>query len=94
MRKFESIYEIVRQIPSGSVMTYGQVAAEAGTNARSVAWALASSTDSTLPWYRVVGAGGVLVIGKRSVDLMAKQEDLLRGEGVVCVDGRVSSFTS
>ena len=52
---------IVRQIPKGKVATYGQVAAAAGYPGyhRQVAQMLSKSGD-TLPWQRVVGAGGQL----------------------------------
>ena len=38
-RHFDAIYEVVRAIPAGYVMSYGQVGAEAGgVSARVVGW--------------------------------------------------------
>ena len=38
---FEEVYEIVREIPAGKVMTYGQIARRLGTrDPRKVGWAL------------------------------------------------------
>jgi methylated-DNA-protein-cysteine methyltransferase-like protein len=56
---FEEIREAVRRIPYGKVSTYGEVARAAGhpKAARRVAWALKQTGDS-LPWFRVLGAGG------------------------------------
>src|SRR5207247_1994461 len=51
--------ETVRRIPRGKVATYGDVAKAAGFpgSARQVVWAL-HNAGATLPWHRVVGAGG------------------------------------
>ncbi len=55
------VLAVIRAIPRGKVMTYGAVAAAAGSPhaARGVAWILHSSSSSAaLPWHRVVGRGG------------------------------------
>lgn len=54
----ECFREIVRRIPRGSVMTYGEVAEAAGHPgcARQVVWALRNAGPD-MPWHRVVGAG-------------------------------------
>lgn len=88
---FQSIFEVVRAIPPGRVMSYGQVGAEAGASARVVGWAMANVPDGEVPWQRVVGADGYLRIGRRSVALMDAQRKLLEREGVAfkdngCVD--------
>jgi methylated-DNA-protein-cysteine methyltransferase-like protein len=48
----------VRRIPKGRVATYGEVAAASGHPgaARQVVWALRAG--ESVPWHRVVGAGG------------------------------------
>ena len=53
---FERILEVVRSIPRGRVMTYGQVAAVAGLprGARVVGYALRGAKGA-VPWQRVVG---------------------------------------
>ncbi len=69
----------------GEVVTYGEVAAEAGYPgaARAVGRLLATS-DGAHPWWRVVTATGRLVPGHE-----AEHERRLAAEGVTVVDGRV-----
>ena len=58
---FEKIYDVVRQIPKGTVATYGQVAALAGNKrwARVVGYALHVNPDpENIPCYRVVTKDG------------------------------------
>jgi methylated-DNA-protein-cysteine methyltransferase related protein len=52
---------IIKKIPRGKVVTYGQVAALAGNplGARQVAWVLhSSSRKDRLPWHRVINIFG------------------------------------
>jgi methylated-DNA-protein-cysteine methyltransferase related protein len=81
---FEKVYRVVRTIPRGRVATYGQVARLAGRPraARMVGWAMSvSSPARPVPWHRVVGAGGRLLISK-AVQYFQIQKGLLRQEGV------------
>jgi methylated-DNA-protein-cysteine methyltransferase-like protein len=58
---YQDIYAVVRRIPRGRVATYGQVAELAGLpgHARQVGYALHALTNgTTVPWHRVVNAGG------------------------------------
>jgi methylated-DNA-protein-cysteine methyltransferase-like protein len=59
---FARMLDVVRRIPYGKVATYGDVAYVAGFpgSARQVAWALHKS--SGLPWHRVVGAAGRIML--------------------------------
>lgn len=60
---YEKIYEVVRQIPRGTVATYGQIAALAGNRrwARVVGYALHVNPDPEhIPCYRVVNREGKL----------------------------------
>lgn len=62
-RSFEdSIVSVIRAIPEGDVMTYGEVAAAAGFpgRARGVGRILAISPEE-MPWWRVVGADHRLI---------------------------------
>jgi len=77
-----TINAVVRQIPRGSVMSYGQVGQLAGCTARVAGWAMANVTDEDVPWHRVVGSDGYLRIGRKSVALQELQRSLLRKEGV------------
>jgi methylated-DNA-protein-cysteine methyltransferase-like protein len=58
---FEQVYEVVRKIPEGKVMTYGQIAAKLGTkDARRVGHALHANRDRETPCHRVVNKEGRL----------------------------------
>ena len=84
---FDRILRQVRRIPRGKVATYGDVAYAAGFPgaARQVVWALHSSKG--LPWQRVVGAGGkILLPGENGME----QRFRLENEGVKFVGPRVS----
>jgi alkylated DNA nucleotide flippase Atl1 len=59
--RLERIYDTVRDIPSGNVASYGQVAEIAGIprGARQVGWALRQlSRGEDVPWHRVITASG------------------------------------
>lgn len=81
---YAPVYAVVRAIPAGKVMTYGQVAdATTGVavTARQVGNAM-RFVPSDVPWQRVVGAGGYLPIAKRSPEAKLLQRRLLTLEGV------------
>jgi methylated-DNA-protein-cysteine methyltransferase-like protein len=80
------IRDTIRKIPKGKVATYGDVARAAGFpgSARQVVWALHKSRG--LPWHRVLGAGGkVLLPGESGLE----QRLRLETEGVAFRSGRV-----
>ena len=83
---FPEIRAQVRKIPRGKVATYGDVAYAAGFPGagRQVAWALHSSRG--LPWQRVVGAGGKILLPGAAG---AEQRLRLQQEGVVFLGLRV-----
>lgn len=76
---------IVAQIPSGRVMTYGQIAALAG-NARAarIVGGIAHFGDPDLPWQRVVNKQGGLAAGYPGGRSGHKQ--VLEAEGVEVSD--------
>jgi methylated-DNA-protein-cysteine methyltransferase-like protein len=77
---FDEIRAMIRKIPRGKVATYGAVAKAAGFPgaARQVVWAL-KGTDGRLPWHRVLGSGGkILLPGSAGAD----QQLRLKSEGV------------
>lgn len=88
---FEKIYDVVRQIPKGTVATYGQVAALAGNKrwARVVGYALHVNPDpENIPCYRVVTKDG------RVSEAFAfgggnRQMELLEADGVRFEEGHV-----
>jgi methylated-DNA-protein-cysteine methyltransferase-like protein len=61
------IFDVVRRIPAGRVLTYGDVAALAGLpgHARLVGYALHALPDgTTVPWHRVINARGGISTGR------------------------------
>lgn len=79
-----SVVRVIEAIPSGDVVTYGEIAAEAGYPgaARAVGRVLRTSTG--LPWWRVVTASGRLVPGNET-----EHASRLNSEGVVTKNGKV-----
>lgn len=92
---YERIYAIVRRVPEGKVVTYGQVAALAGIprHARQVGYAMHALPEGTdVPWQRVINAKGeVSPRGGGEGWEEGFQRHLLEEEGIVFDDaGRVS----
>jgi alkylated DNA nucleotide flippase Atl1 len=80
----DRVIAVVRAIPEGYVMTYGDIARRLGLKTpRQVGAVLARGSGST-PWHRVIHADGSLVKG-----LISEQSRLLRSEGVDVIGGRV-----
>jgi methylated-DNA-protein-cysteine methyltransferase related protein len=78
----ERVFRIVRMIPRGRVMTYGQIAAILGDGytPRTVGFVMHSADDKT-PWHRVINAQG----GCSTRGLVLphdKQQRMLEAEGV------------
>lgn len=83
----ERVITIIKQIPEGKVMTYGQIASMAGSprGARQVVRILHSmSSKYHLPWHRVINSKGE--IGIKNGELHTRQKLLLQDEGVVFLD--------
>lgn len=76
---------VLHSLRPGEVVTYGEVAAEAGYPGagRAVGRVLATGGDG-LPWWRVVTAAGRLVPGHE-----AEHARRLAAEGVAVADGHV-----
>jgi methylated-DNA-protein-cysteine methyltransferase related protein len=82
MNLFEQVYDVVKRIPVGMVMTYGQVAKVVGTrDARRVGQALHANRSSQIPCHRVVFANGSLAPGFAFGGCAEQKERLLK-EGV------------
>jgi len=84
------LYELVKRIPKGRVLTYGQLASAARLpgGARAAGRAMAASPrGQAIPWHRVVAAGGRIAIREPFASL---QRRLLESEGVRLVEGRVA----
>jgi methylated-DNA-protein-cysteine methyltransferase-like protein len=80
------VYDLVRQIPVGKVMTYGQIAIVLGEGytARTVGYVMHGSDDG-VPWQRVMNSQGKCSTSKLSIP-MNLQQTMLEQEGVVFSD--------
>jgi methylated-DNA-protein-cysteine methyltransferase-like protein len=86
-----ALYLTLHQVPEGKVVSYGQLAELAGLGraARFVGRALSQLPDgSSLPWHRVLGAGGRLSLAVGTVS-GEEQRARLRAEGVTIRNNRV-----
>lgn len=80
---FQMVYALVRQIPPGKVMTYGQVSALLGhlLSPVAVGWALHVCPEN-VPWHRVVNAQGRCSTERLPDFPPGLQRTLLEAEGV------------
>jgi methylated-DNA-protein-cysteine methyltransferase-like protein len=78
---FTRVYALVRRVPRGRVVTYGQVARALGAPgaARTVGWAMRVCPDQ-VPWHRVVNARGEISL--RPTTGYHEQRVRLKAEGV------------
>ena len=77
------VYDLVRKIPRGRVMTYGQIAIVLGEGytARTVGYVMHGSDDG-VPWQRVINSQGKCSTSKLSIPINL-QQTMLEQEGVV-----------
>ncbi|OGM06139.1 hypothetical protein A2125_02315 [Candidatus Woesebacteria bacterium GWB1_43_5] len=90
LKLFVRVYELVKHIPAGKVMTYGQVAKTLGTrDARKVGWALhalrRAQGKTNVPCHRVVNKDGKLA-DNFAFDGWREQKGRLLGEGVIFIN--------
>jgi len=80
---YEQVYAMVRRIPRGRVMTYGQVATliENRLSPRAVGWAMHGCPEG-LPWQRVVNASGGCSTDRLPDIPPGLQRAMLEAEGV------------
>jgi methylated-DNA-protein-cysteine methyltransferase-like protein len=86
---WDAVYKLVKQIPRGRVITYGSLARALRLRggARAAGRAMAATPKGKgIPWHRVVGHGGKLLIREPYASLQRK---LLETEGVTVVEARV-----
>ena len=90
-KRNEKIWATIRDIPEGSVASYGQIAEVAGVprGARQVGYALRQLPEGhTVPWHRVIRASGKIAFEKGS-DAYNEQAKRLMMEDVAILEGRV-----
>jgi methylated-DNA-protein-cysteine methyltransferase related protein len=91
---WNSVYALVKKIPRGRVTTYGQLAKALRLRggARTAGHAMAACPSGQgVPWHRVVGAGGVLLIREPYASLQRK---LLESEGLQLAEKRIQNYKS
>ena len=90
----KKVIKILKSIPAGKVMSYGQVADQAGNNraARAIVYILRSrSKVDHLPWHRVIGKTGQ--IGIKDPEGYLLQKYLLEAEGVYVSESGLVDMT-
>lgn len=88
---FASVYEVLRTVPRGRVVTYGQIARAIGAPrmARQVGYALhVNPKPGIIPCHRVVNREGRLS-GAFAFGGLQAQQKLLEAEGVEVIGGAV-----
>jgi methylated-DNA-protein-cysteine methyltransferase-like protein len=79
----ERVYDVVRRIPAGRVMTYGQIAGILGKGytPRTVGFVM-HAADGSVPWQRVINSQGSCSTGKLTLP-ENKQQLMLEREGII-----------
>ncbi|WP_297337275.1 MGMT family protein [Algoriphagus sp.] len=91
---FDLVYQVVREIPSGRVCSYGAIANYLGlkSGARMVGYAMnAAHTLEDVPAHRVVNRQGLLT-GKHHFSTPTQMQELLESEGVRVIKDQVQDF--
>jgi methylated-DNA-protein-cysteine methyltransferase-like protein len=87
---FDPVYHLVKLIPRGRVLTYGAIARALRLRggARTAGRAMgATPKGKGIPWHRVLGANGKILIREPYASL---QKKLLESEGVSVVESRIN----
>ena len=79
----EKVYDLVKQIPRGRVMTYGQIAdiLGEGYTARTIGYVMHGADSESVPWQRVINAQGKCSTGTMTLPVNL-QQSILESEGV------------
>lgn len=80
----QKVWKLVKRIPKGRVMTYGQIAAILGEGytPRTVGHVMHSADTDDVPWQRVINSRGACSTGKMTIPFNLQQK-MLEDEGVV-----------
>jgi alkylated DNA nucleotide flippase Atl1 len=81
----ERVREVIDSVPSGSVATYGDVAAVAGAPSPRLVGRILAEDGHDLPWHRILRADGT-----PAPHLEEEQLERLRAEGVLADGNRVN----
>lgn len=91
MSALDDLWLAVASIPKGCVVAYGDLGASLPRPVSGVLvgkWM--ANCPSELPWWRVVGKAGDLLIGRKDPSLALHQRQLLEREGVAFDGDQVS----
>ena len=79
----DRVYDLVKQIPPGRVMTYGQIAEILGEGytARTVGYVMHGADAENVPWQRVINSKGMCSTGRLTLPENIQQK-ILESEGV------------
>ena len=79
---FERVWSIVKRVPRGRVVTYGQLSRmiEHRLSPVGVGWAVRAAPEGSIPWHRVVNSRGGISTDREHPGL---QRAMLETEGVV-----------
>jgi methylated-DNA-protein-cysteine methyltransferase-like protein len=87
---WDPVYTLVKQIPRGRVLTYGALAKALRLRggARAAGRAMgATPRGKGIPWHRVLGASGKILIREPYASL---QKKLLESEGIPVIESRIN----
>jgi methylated-DNA-protein-cysteine methyltransferase-like protein len=79
----QKVYRLVKQIPQGRVMTYGQIAEILGEGytARTVGYVMNGADAEKVPWQRVINSQGKCSTGRMTMPIDL-QQSMLEQEGI------------
>jgi alkylated DNA nucleotide flippase Atl1 len=79
----DHVLEVVRAIPPGRVMTYGDVAATLGSRGARAVGQIMARYGSDVPWWRVIRASGHPPVGHehRALTFYQSEGTALKGSG-------------
>jgi methylated-DNA-protein-cysteine methyltransferase related protein len=86
---FELVWSVVKRVPRGRVVTYGQVAEMIGHRLSpvGVGWAIRAAPEESIPWHRVVNGQGGISTDREHPGL---QRSILEAERIVFdAEGRI-----
>lgn len=79
--KFQKkVFKIVKKIPKGQTMTYGEIAEKLKTSPRAVGQALSKNKSKNIPCHRVIMSNGKLGGYNKGVRI---KRNLLKKEGAI-----------
>jgi methylated-DNA-protein-cysteine methyltransferase-like protein len=87
----DAVVEVIISLEPGEVVTYGEVAAQAGfPGAARAVGTILRTCDLDIPWWRVVGAQGLIRTPhpERQAALLAREGILVAGGKVIGVRNR------